>query len=62
MTTSEKQFIHHLCVQYYSGRKYMEITITDQNGKAKCLGCGFKRKLGLRGAGRGKCKKCRKGV
>ena len=60
MNQSDRDFIHKLYVQYYAGKEYLRVTITDQNGKAKCLGCGYKRKIGTRGPGRGRCKACRR--
>lgn len=42
-------------------QKKVEMPITSDHGKGRCLKCGFKRKLGQRGHAKGLCKKCRKG-
>jgi len=52
--------IHQLYQQYYGGREKVVMPLLNDQGKGKCVKCGRRRKLGVRGVGKGQCKKCRK--
>lgn len=70
MNTLEKKFVSDLYKKYYSNepkinfdwdkRERPSEIIVSVMGKAICLKCNKKRKVGKRGKNRGVCRKCRR--